>query len=99
MRVVLDGELRERWSLDVRDADGVERDVDAARVRGHRVGVLVDGSLVERVDLRRLRLPPRATISSATRSSVSRVRPARKTLAPSRANARATAAPIAPPPP
>jgi hypothetical protein len=36
----------------VRDTDGVERDVDPTRARRHRVGVLVDGSLVEGVDLR-----------------------------------------------
>jgi putative transposase len=38
-------------------------------------------------------------VSSATLSSVARVRPARKTLAPSRAKARATPPPTEPPPP
>jgi hypothetical protein len=38
----------------VRDADGVERDVDATRAGRHGVGVLVDGFLIEGVDLRRL---------------------------------------------
>jgi hypothetical protein len=44
-------------------------------------------------------LPPFAWMSAAVASSVAGVRPARKTLAPSRANARATAPPITPPPP
>ena len=43
--------------------------------------------------------PPAARISSATSSSLFRVRPARKTFAPSRAKARATAPPIDPPAP
>jgi hypothetical protein len=52
MRGVLEGELRQRRSLHVRYADGVERDVDPARACGDRVGVLVDGSLVEGVHVR-----------------------------------------------
>jgi hypothetical protein len=40
--------------------------------------------------------PPEPAISAATASRVARVRPARKTLAPSRAKARATAAPTDP---
>jgi hypothetical protein len=40
--------------------------------------------------------PPGAAISSATAWTGARARPARKTLAPSRAKARATAPPIAP---
>src|SRR6266508_1115927 len=43
--------------------------------------------------------PPAERIVPATASRRSRVRPARWTFAPSRAKARATAAPIAPPPP
>jgi len=43
--------------------------------------------------------PPAERISPATSSSLARVRPARKTLAPSRAKVRATVAPIAPPAP
>jgi hypothetical protein len=43
--------------------------------------------------------PPVARIASATFSSVARVRPARNTLDPSRAKARATAPLIDPPPP
>jgi hypothetical protein len=50
MRVVLEGQLRERRPLHVKDANGVECDVDATRLRRHRIGVLVDGSLVERID-------------------------------------------------
>src|SRR5205085_314764 len=44
-------------------------------------------------------MPPRAEISLATFSRVARVLPARKTRAPSRPKALATAAPIAPPAP
>jgi hypothetical protein len=43
--------------------------------------------------------PPTARTCSATRSSGASVRPARWTLAPSRANAPATGVPMAPPPP
>src|SRR6266545_1759773 len=43
--------------------------------------------------------PPAAAMSAATVSSGCRVRPARKTLAPSRANVRATPPPIPPPAP
>ena len=42
--------------------------------------------------------PPEAETSEATASTPARLRPARKTLAPSRTNARATAPPTAPPP-
>jgi hypothetical protein len=52
--VVLDGHLREEWALHVTDADGVEGDINAARLRRHRVGVTVDGFLLQRVDCRRL---------------------------------------------
>jgi hypothetical protein len=61
--------------------------------------VLVDRLLVERVELRRVGRSPAERISSATTSSLAGVRPARKTRAPSRANARATAPPIDPPSP
>jgi hypothetical protein len=44
-------------------------------------------------------VPPAARLSPATASSVASVRPARWTLARSRANARAAAPPIAPAPP
>jgi hypothetical protein len=52
--VVLDGHLREGRALHVRDADGIEGDVDASGCRRHRVGVPIDGLLVQPVDLRRL---------------------------------------------
>jgi len=52
IRVVLEGQLHERCSLHVKDADGVERDVNAARYGRHRIGVLVDGLFVKGVDLR-----------------------------------------------
>jgi hypothetical protein len=79
--------------------DQVEGDVDRAGFLRDGVGVLVDRLLVERVDLGGRRRSLAARISSATRSSFARVRPARKTFAPSRAKARATAPPIDPPPP
>jgi hypothetical protein len=61
--------------------------------------MLVDGLLVEGVEIGNLAEPPADLMSSATASSFSRVRPARKTLAPSRANSLATAPPIDPPAP
>jgi len=45
---------RDAHDLRVRDAYGVERDVDVARLVDHRPEVPVDGVLVERVDRRRL---------------------------------------------
>jgi hypothetical protein len=96
---VIDRHLGERDPVSVRVADQVEGDVDAAGIRRHGVGVLVDRVLVERVDLRRLGRSPAERICPATLSSFAGVRPARKTRAPSRANARATAPPIDPPPP
>jgi hypothetical protein len=57
--VILEGQLRKRRSLDVQDADGVERDVDAARFGGHRIRMRVDGLLVEGVHLSRFRLAAR----------------------------------------
>jgi hypothetical protein len=79
--------------------DQVEGDVDAAGVRRHGIGVLVDRRLLERIDLRGLGRSTRGADPSATASSFDRVRPARKTVAPSRAKARATAPPIDPRPP
>src|ERR687896_1931593 len=58
---VTHGHLRERGPVGVRVGDQVERDVDAAGVRRHGVGVLVDRVLVERVDLRCLRRSPSGT--------------------------------------
>ena len=53
---LLDVQLDQRHAQDlrVRDADRVERDVDAARLVDHGLQMLVHGLLVERVDLRRL---------------------------------------------
>jgi hypothetical protein len=59
MGVVLERQLGERCPLHVQEADRVERDVDAAGALGHRVGVRVDGLLVQRVDLRCLDLASR----------------------------------------
>lgn len=59
--------------------DQVERNVDAAGIRRHGVGVLVDRVLVERVDLSLSASPPAERICWATASSFARVRPARKT--------------------
>jgi hypothetical protein len=61
--------------------------------------VEVDGLLVQGVDHRRLGLPAGGGDVLGDRLSGSRVRPARKTLAPSRAKVRATAPPLEPPAP
>ena len=63
----------------VRVGDQVEGDVDAAGIRRHGVGVLVDRVLVERVDLSGLGQSPAARSCSATASSVAGVPPGRKT--------------------
>ena len=52
MHDLLDGQLGERRALRVREGHGVQCDVDSARLGRHGVGVLGDGALVERVDLR-----------------------------------------------
>ena len=44
--------------MNVLVADRVEGHIDAARFLGHGVGVLVDGALVQGIDLGRLRLSP-----------------------------------------
>jgi hypothetical protein len=51
---VVDRHLVEGDPVRERVGDQVERDVDAPRLRGDRVGVAVDGVLVEGVDDRRL---------------------------------------------
>src|SRR5215204_1881539 len=51
---ILARHLRERDQLHVPDRDGIEGDVDAPRLLGYGVGVLLDGSLLKGVDLRRL---------------------------------------------
>jgi hypothetical protein len=84
----------ERRALVVAAGDEVERNVDAARLRGHGVGVLVDGALVIASTTATSARPPAAVMSTATRSRGSRVRPARNTVAPSRANVRATPPPM-----
>ncbi|HEU4326502.1 MAG TPA: hypothetical protein VFS21_25395 [Roseiflexaceae bacterium] len=61
--------------------------------------MLLECPLVEHIDLRDLSDTASGDDVLAHVSSVTGVRPARKTLAPSRAKARATALPIAPPAP
>ncbi len=51
---VFEGHLGERRSLYVPDRDEVEGDVDTSSTRDHGVSVLVDGLLVDGIDLRRL---------------------------------------------
>lgn len=46
------GQLRERRALHVKGADGIERDVDAARFCRHLIGVLIDGLFVKGVNFR-----------------------------------------------
>ena len=100
-RELLDVQLDQRDADDlrVRDADRVERDVDAARLLDHRLQVLVDRLLVERVDRRRLGRAARRDDVPRDRLDRRPQAPGEKQLAPSRANARATAPPIAPPAP
>jgi hypothetical protein len=52
MRVVLEGQLRERRPLHVQNSDGIERDVDTARLCRHGIKVLVDGLFVKGVNMR-----------------------------------------------
>ena len=54
LRKVGERELRERHTLDVKDPDRIQGDIDAARHLRHRSGVVLDGTFVERIDLRRL---------------------------------------------
>ena len=98
---LLDIQLDQRHpqNLRVRDADRVERDVDAARPVDHGPEVLVHRLLVERVDLRRLGGSAGGDDVLGDDFDGCRWRPVRKSLAPSRAKARATAPPIAPPAP
>jgi hypothetical protein len=81
------------------DADGVGGDIDAPRLRRYRIRVLVDRLLVKRIDLRGLGLGSLGRDLSSDAVELVTVRPARKSLAPSRAKAGATAPPIAPAPP
>jgi hypothetical protein len=92
-------EVLEQGPLVVHDAHRVEGDVDVAGQRSDSVGVLLDRSFIESVNLAVSTVPPAAAMSAATVSSLACVRPAMKTRAPSRANTRATALPTAPPPP
>ena len=96
MHDVPNGQLGEGHVMHEREGHGVECDVDSARVGGYGVGVIRDGTLVERVDLRHagciadvvrylLEPGPRPPGEVDPRAGV--------------ANARATALPIAPPPP
>jgi hypothetical protein len=80
----------------VHDAHGVEGDVDAAGRRRDLGGVLLDRRFVEDVDLCGLGPAP---LGGDVPGDGVEGRPAMKTFAPSRANTRATAPPMAPPPP
>ena len=97
---MLDIHLHQRHtSPRIREADGVEGDVDAARLVGHRLQVPVHCLLVESVD-------PRSPGGSAGGNDIlgdtfdgCQVAPGEKQIGPSDAKARATALPIAPPAP
>src|SRR5207253_976659 len=78
--------------------DGVECDSSATYL-GDGLARRRGGDRPDDARSARGHLPPRDEISLATLSRVARVLPARKTRAPSRAKAPATAAPIAPPAP
>ena len=52
MHDLLDGQVGEKRARRVREGHGVQGDVDSAGVGRHGVGVLDDGALVERVELR-----------------------------------------------
>lgn len=69
---------------------------DAAMPGGEVCGKGFDRCLIQRIQQGGLGLPPAAAISAAMASCFARVRPARMTLAPSRAKARASAPPSAP---
>ena len=56
---VFEWHLGERRPLEVSVGDEVDGDVDAPCPLGQGVGVLIDGSLVEGIDLRRLGRPSR----------------------------------------
>ena len=90
---------RDTQNLRTRDADRVERDIDAARLVDHRLQMPVHGLLVEGVDLRRLGGSAGGNDFLGEASTGARGRPVRNSLAPSDAKARATAPPIAPPAP
>jgi hypothetical protein len=74
MGVVLEGQLVERRTLHVHDADSVERDIDAPRLCRHRIGVSFNGRFIERVHFRCLGHTSAAEISRGTSSSRGRVR-------------------------
>jgi hypothetical protein len=81
---VIDRHIGKRGAVRVRVCDQVEGDVDPS---GDCISMPVHRFLVERVDLPISAAPPAERTASATSSSVARVRPARNTLAPSRAKA------------
>ncbi len=95
----IDVDQRDAQDVGVGDAEPVERDVDPSRPVDHRLQVLVQRLLVERVDLGGLGRP--AGGDDLLGEHLDRVEPAtgEEDAAPSAANARATAPPIAPPAP
>ena len=54
IHVIGEGQLCKWRALHVKEPDGVERDIDAARVVRYSVGVFVDGLCVERINFPRL---------------------------------------------
>jgi hypothetical protein len=97
----VDGQLRNGNALRARlrnRCDGVEGHVQPPRLLDDGGHVAFHGLFVQGVDLA-WAVPPAATISFATRSTLVSARPERKTFAPSRAKVRATAPPMAPPAP
>jgi hypothetical protein len=81
--------------LDVVDADGVDADVDVARLRDDRVEVGVYLVRSQCVDLAGEGGAARVRDVVDDDDEGASVRPARKTVAPSRANVRASAPPTA----
>ena len=100
-REFLDVELDERNAddLSIREADGVERDVDAAGLVDHRAQMLVDRPFVERVDLRCVGGTARGDDFPGNRFDRRAEPPGEKQPGSLARNARATAPPIAPPAP
>jgi hypothetical protein len=96
---IIDRDLGERDPVRVRVGDQVEGDVDVAGIRRHGAGVLIDRVFLQRVDLCRLGRSPSGADILGHGLELRRCAAGEETRAPSRANARATAPPIDPPPP
>ena len=79
--------------------DEVEGDVDTSGARGHGIGVLIYGPPIESIYLRRLGYPSGGADLLSHVVELRQGTPGEEDACPSRANARATAPPMAPPPP